>query len=118
MSELLECVPIQASELPALAAARLRDNWRLVLVTALQAKQPAAELEITYSFERGQKVENLRLRLDTGSGPPTLPSITGTYMAAFTYENELQDLFGVKMEGLNPDYQGRFYSRKGGGSNG
>ncbi|HXC63466.1 MAG TPA: NADH-quinone oxidoreductase subunit C, partial [bacterium] len=41
----------------------------------------------------------------------SLPSITGSYLAAFIYENELQDLFGVKVEGLALDFKGNFYMK-------
>jgi ech hydrogenase subunit D len=37
-----------------------------------------------------------------------LPSITGATLAAFPYENELQDLFGIEVEGLAVDYGGNF----------
>ena len=40
-----------------------------------------------------------------------LRDITGSYGAAFIYENELQDLFGVKVEGLNLDFKGHFYMK-------
>lgn len=36
-----------------------------------------------------------------------LPSITPVYFCAFVAENEMKDLFGVQMDGLMVDYQGR-----------
>ena len=40
---------------------------------------------------------------------PVLPSITGSFFAAFTYENELQDLFGIKITDLALNFNGNFY---------
>jgi ech hydrogenase subunit D len=41
-----------------------------------------------------------------------VPSISATYLAAFAYENELQDLFGMKVEGLVLDFKGKFYRKR------
>jgi ech hydrogenase subunit D len=100
-------ISAEAQRLPELAADRLKDGWRLVVVTALQDPQG---LEISYVFEKGQKVEGLRVRLSLDQA--VVPSITSSYLAAFTYENELQDLFGVKVEGLAVDFKGQFYMKK------
>lgn len=106
MSEDQPYLPVQPADLPALAAERLKGGWRLVVITALQDPQG---LEISYVFERGQKIEGLRLTLPLEAR--TLPSISGSYLAAFTYENELQDLFGVTMQGLVLDFKGGFYMK-------
>lgn len=106
MSEAQPYIPIQAEQLPELAAQRREQGWRLVVITALQDPQG---LEISYVFEKGRQVEGLRLTLPLDS--PSLPSITGSYLAAFTYENELQDLFGVRVQGLALDFKGKFYMK-------
>ena len=36
-------------------------------------------------------------------------SITGIYWAAFIYENEMQDLFGVKFKHMALNYGGNFF---------
>ena len=94
-------------ELTGLAAAKMADAWRLVVITALQDAQG---LELSYTFEKAQRLESLRLRLPLDDA--RVPSITGSYLAAFTYENELQDLFGIKVEGLAIDFKGEFYMKK------
>jgi ech hydrogenase subunit D len=99
-------VSVQPADLPALAAERLKGGWRLVVITALQDPQG---LEISYVFELAQKIEGLRLTLPLDAR--VLPSITPSYLAAFTYENELQDLFGVTMQGLVLDFKGSFYMK-------
>ena len=97
---------IEPEGLAAEAARRLAGDWRLVVITALQNPDG---VEISYVFEKGQQLESLRLCLPLDAR--TLPSITGSYLAAFIYENELQDLFGVKVEGLALDFKGNFYMK-------
>ena len=41
-----------------------------------------------------------------------VPSITGVYPAAFVFENESHDLFGVSFEGISIDFGGEFYTRR------
>jgi len=60
--------------------------------------------EILYHFDRDYQLTNLRLLLPKGQ---ELPSITSVCPAAVIVENELQDLFGVKVTGLAIDYAGR-----------
>jgi ech hydrogenase subunit D len=67
----------------------------------------ADSIEITYSFEKDQRFLNLRLAVPRKDA--VLPSITGVYFGAFTYENELQDLFGLKVPDLALNFNGKFY---------
>jgi ech hydrogenase subunit D len=106
MKEEQPYAPVAPAGLAAEAALRLSQGWRLVVITALQDPQG---IEISYVFELSQRIEGLRLTLPLDAR--VLPSITGSYGAAFIYENELQDLFGVKVEGLNLDFKGHFYMK-------
>jgi ech hydrogenase subunit D len=99
-------VPIDVNGLKAGAAAKKAEGWRLVLITALEN---AEGIELSYSFEKDQVFETLRLQ--RGAPPCSVPSITDSYLAAFTYENELQDLFGMTVEGLAIDFKGEFYMK-------
>lgn len=38
-----------------------------------------------------------------------VPSITEWYPAAFVFENETHDLFGIHIDGINIDFGGEFY---------
>lgn len=38
-----------------------------------------------------------------------VPSITEWYPAAFVFENETHDLFGIQIDGINIDFGGEFY---------
>ncbi len=61
--------------------------------------------EVNYSFDRDYQYRNLRLTV----GPETeVPSISGIYWGAFVYENEMHDLFGIPVVGINIDFKGTF----------
>ncbi len=64
--------------------------------------------ELSYSFtdEESYELTTLRLVID----PETeIPSITEFYPYAFLYENEMVELFGVKIQMLNLDYNNKLY---------
>ncbi|MDD3216302.1 MAG: NADH-quinone oxidoreductase subunit C [Methanoculleus sp.] len=61
--------------------------------------------EVNYSFDKDYQYRNLRLTV----GPETeVPSISGIYWGAFVYENEMHDLFGIPVVGINIDFKGTF----------
>lgn len=80
-----------------------RDGYRLVAITCTTT---AVGFEISYSFDRDYDFVTLRLEI-----PPEqeITSISGVYHAAFIYENELKDLFGVNIRHIDLDYNGNFY---------
>jgi ech hydrogenase subunit D len=85
-------------------AQQMRDwGFRLVHIvcTAIDS------YEITYVFEKDRKLQSLRITMPVDN--PVVPSITGAYLAAFGYENELHDLFGVNVTGIAIDFKGNFY---------
>lgn len=68
------------------------------------------DFELHYSFEhvdQDQKFKFVDLKLITDAGSP-INSITGIYFAAFVYENEISDLYGLKIEGNLLDFKGTF----------
>jgi len=79
-------------------------GYRFVTITCVQANNCGAEL--LYHFDR--KLELHHLRLKTEEDIP-LPSICAIYKAAYLVENEIQDQFGLRFEGLEPDYQRTLY---------
>jgi ech hydrogenase subunit D len=62
--------------------------------------------ELTYSFDKDHVLTNLRLVIPEEE---EIMSITGAYWAAFIYENEMQDLFGVKFKHMALNYGGNFF---------
>jgi ech hydrogenase subunit D len=94
---------VEKSQIVEKAAEFFKQGFRLVAITCA-AKE---SFELTYSFDKDMKVTNVRVVFPKND--PTLPSITGSYFAAFTYENELHDLFGISVSGLALDFKGKFY---------
>lgn len=73
---------------------------RLVNVSCTRAGE---EFEINYSFELDLRFENIRIIIPLDAD---IPSISGIYWGAFIYENEMHDLFGVHVRGMNIDFKG------------
>jgi ech hydrogenase subunit D len=95
---------LNREELVAKVAQLKKDGYRLVQVCATTL---ADDFDITYSFDKDYKFESLRLSIPRTDA--VVPSITGEFFGAFTYENELQDLFGLKVTDLKLDFGGKFY---------
>jgi ech hydrogenase subunit D len=64
-------------------------------------------LEVNYSFAREECLLTLRLQL--AGEEPCVPSVSHIYWCAVLYENEMHDLFRLKVEGMAVDFQGKFY---------
>lgn len=63
-------------------------------------------IELTYSFDKEFDFFHLRLNIDSGV---EVESITSIYPYAFLYENEIKELFDVKINGISLDYKDSFY---------
>ncbi|MFH1037277.1 MAG: NADH-quinone oxidoreductase subunit C [PVC group bacterium] len=72
---------------------------------------PLEEFQLDYSFDLDGKFVDLRVMLprEKAHEKAVLPSLTGIYLCAFPYENELHDLFGITVTDLAVDYGGNFY---------
>jgi ech hydrogenase subunit D len=76
------------------------EGYRLVQVGCTKV----GELyEINYSFDKDYHFENIRI---TVTGDTEIPSISGMYWNSFIYENEMHDLFGIQVRGMNIDFKG------------
>lgn len=81
-----------------------KSGYRLVQLNCTKAGE---QFEINYSFEKEYRFENIRIIIT----PETeVPSISGMYWGAFVYENEMHDLYGVAVKGMNIDFRGKFIS--------
>lgn len=79
------------------------DDWRLAQMCSAFVD---GKYELTYSFAKHYELVNYRIIVDKEQ---SVPSITTVYPAAFLYENEMKELFGVKMEYIELDYHNRLY---------
>ena len=83
------------------------DGNRLVQMHATKIADD--NYEINYSFDKDYKFQTLRLNIT----PETeIPSITDIYWGAFMYENEIHELFGIGIRGINVDFKGNLYKKK------
>jgi len=62
--------------------------------------------ELIYSFGKELEVKQLKITLPEED---EISSITSIFPCAFIYENEMHDLFGVKVKMINIDYEGKLY---------
>jgi ech hydrogenase subunit D len=76
------------------------------LVTLSCTELDATTLDVLYHFDKNLDLKHLRL---TVSKSEKVPSISPVYFAALLVENEIQDFFGLRFEGLLVDYQGTLY---------
>jgi uncharacterized protein YjhX (UPF0386 family) len=114
-----------------------RDGWRLALINvttvmaatapvhgAAAAAVPTAEptpsaspaapseaeapgrFEIVWAFAKGGQFETIREEIVAGD---EVPSISEFFGAAFLYENEIRELFGIQITGIGLDLKGQLY---------
>ncbi len=76
------------------------------LVTLSCTELDASNLDILYHFDKDLGLKHLRL---TAPKAAAVPSISPVYFAALLVENEIQDFFGLRFEGLVVDYRGTLY---------
>ena len=98
---------LSLADLPQEIERRKAENWRFVQVLAVNKDEA---VDLVYTFNKGNVLENLRIEDVTKED--TVPSITGSYLNAFVFENEAHDLFGVNIEGIAIDFHGHFYNMK------
>ena len=81
-------------------------DYRLIQICAANAGEG---IDITYSFGKGYKMAGLRLSILPDD---EIVSISDIYAPAWLYENEMHDLFGVKVKMMSTDYHGTLYRLK------
>lgn len=88
-----------------LARQRKEEGWRFVQLMAVNTEEG---IDLIYSFMKDGVLQNNKVeRVNKGD---IIPSITGEFLAAFVFENEVHDLFGVDIEGIAIDFGGTFYA--------
>jgi ech hydrogenase subunit D len=79
------------------------EGYRIVQISCTKENT----YQIDYTFDKEYKFLDIRVNIPIEDAK--LPSITGIYECAFAYENEIHDLFGIQIDGINLNYQGKFY---------
>ena len=99
-----EIIPVLPGALVGEVAKLKVQGYRFVTLTCTELD--ATSVDILYHFDKGLELKHLRLT--SGKADP-VPSISPVYFAALLVENETQDFFGLKFEGLVVDFQGTLY---------
>lgn len=92
---------VEKEQLRAEVARLASEGMRFITTTCIDNEE---QFEIYYHFDRDLQMTHL---LVYQGKEETLPSITPIYFCAFVAENEMKDLFGIPIDGLVVDYQGR-----------
>lgn len=66
-------------------------------------------ITLIYTFVKKSEMINYKVS-GIKKGVTEVPSVTELFIAAFVFENEAHDLFGVNVVGNLIDFQGKFYS--------
>jgi len=99
-----EIVPVSAEALVGEVAKLKVQGYRFVTLSCTELDETT--LDILYHFDKDLGLKHLRL---TAAKSSPVPSISPVYFAALLVENEIQDFFGLRFEGLLVDYQGTLY---------
>jgi ech hydrogenase subunit D len=99
-------IPIEVAKLIGSVEQFRNEGYRLAQIGCTKVGEL---FEINYSFDKDFVFKNLRI---TVTGDTDVPSITGMYWGAFVYENEMADLFGIPVRGINIDFKGTFIRTK------
>ncbi|QOV20417.1 NADH-quinone oxidoreductase subunit C [Blautia liquoris] len=78
------------------------EGYRLVAVSCTYKDG----VELTYSFDKEYDFINLRINMKDDE---KIESITRIYPYAFLYENEIKELFGVKITNIVGDFHDKLY---------
>lgn len=98
-----EIIPIEVGEIVSKAEQAKKDGYRLVQVGCTKIGD---DFEIIYVYDKDFALRNYRITVKQDT---VIPSISGPYFGAFVYENEIHDLYGITVSGINIDFKGTFY---------
>ena len=82
------------------------NNYRLVQICCTSLTD---HYELNYSFGKGYDFINYKMNVALED---EIPSISTVFKPAFLYENEMKDLFGLKIKYVTMDYNGHLYDLK------
>lgn len=79
------------------------DGFRLITATCIDEGE---EFRVIYSFDKELAISNLEV---VTPREKAIPSISGIYACAFLIENEMKELFSLKIDNLGLDLGGKMY---------
>ena len=93
---------VKVDELVDKAVLMKGQGYRLVQISCTYKDR----FEITYSFDKDYELVHYRVYAERDV---EILSISQIFFSAFLYENEMKDLFGVKIKDIAIDYEGGLY---------
>lgn len=106
MSIIQESILLQPEELLNKVFEMKSSGNRLVQIHCTMMKD--GRFEISYSFDKDMEFTNLRLQI---TQDVEVMSISGIFFPAFLYENEIKELFGVKVINMAVDFNNALYKK-------
>lgn len=103
----IEFVDIPLSELLTRVQTLKHQGFRFIQMCA---ETTAAGIDLLYTFYDETCDNALNLCIYGIDHESEVPSIQGLYFAAFSYENETHDLYGVKFINMQLDFGGNFFN--------
>lgn len=97
-----QIIKISSSELLSETIKLKNNGYRLVAISCTSKDN----IELSYSFDKDYDFINLRLNIEEDV---EIESISLIYPYAFLYENEIKELFGVKINNIALDYKDTLY---------
>lgn len=101
----IKFIPLSVNDIATLAAEKKQQGWRFVQLLAVNTDEG---FDLIYAFIKGNILENHEIK--GVSKDTVIPSITDQFLAAFVFENEVHDLFGVQIHDIAIDFKGNFYT--------
>jgi len=80
------------------------EGYRFVTLSCVELDETT--VDILYHFDREFQLKHFRLTVPKDA---PVPSISPVYFAAFLVENEIQDLFNIRFQGLAIDFDRTLY---------
>ena len=96
--------PLALAELSDWATKKQAEKWRFVQILATKTD---AGFDLGYSFMKDGVLDNGIIAVTEND---KVPSISDKFLAAFVFENEIHDLFGITIENIAIDFAGKFYA--------
>ena len=105
MAFAIDFTPLPLEQLHREAAIMKHEGWRFIQTLAANGENG---IDLYYSFMKDGRVVNYRV--EGVQKDQLVPSITDLFLAAFVFENEARELFGVNMGEIAIDFGGGLYA--------
>ena len=99
---------IKIEELVATVTNLRNEGYRIVQIGCTGPIEN--NFEINYTFDKDLELLNFRILVPIGQ---EIPSIQSIYACSFIYENELLDLYGIKITDMIINFNGKLYKTAG-----